>query len=532
MSVASRMVERFLDLPDAVTRDVRVRRDLPITMRDGVVLRADHYAPAIPGAPTVLIRTPYGRRGVLGLVTGRVLAERGFHVVLAGCRGTFDSGGAFEPMRHEHADGLDTLDWLRTQDFYRGELYTYGPSYVGFTQWAIAADAGPELRAMLTAVTASSFREATYAGGSFSLDTILNWATLVRNQGGSLLSFAVKQGRTQPHLRRAWTHLPLAEVDSIASGAEIEFFQQWLASAADDEYWADRAHDERIEKTTAAVCMVGGWYDIFLPWQLQDYARLRRAGARPRLVVGPWTHASRELFARSMREGIEWFRGGVPASVELYVGGAEEWRSFPDWPPDGREVDWDLGGKLVPDGPEAFTYDPADPTPSPGGPLFTAAGGRRDNTEVEQRADVLTYTSAPLDEAVEAIGPVSATIRLRSTSAHFDVFARVCDVDPAGRSENICDGLTRIDATVPRWPAPPTPPAMPADGDGVRAVDVALWPTAYRFAPGHRIRVQIAGGAHPRYARHTGTDEPMPSARTLRPVSHEVLGGSLRLWSP
>jgi putative CocE/NonD family hydrolase len=516
MSVASRMVERFLDLPDALTRDVRVRRDLPITMRDGVVLRADHYAPALPGSPTVLIRTPYGRRGVLGLVTGRVLAERGFHVVLAGCRGTFDSGGRFEPMRHEHADGLDTLDWLRKQDFYDGNLYTYGPSYVGFTQWAIAADAGPELRGMLTAVTASSFRDATYAGGSFSLDTILNWATLVRNQGGSLVSFAVRQSRTQPHLRRAWAHLPLQEVDRVASGAEIDFFQQWIASAADDAYWADRAHDQRIEKTTAAVCMVGGWYDIFLPWQLADYDRLRRAGATPRLVVGPWTHASKDLFARSMREGIEWFRGDLPATVELYVGGADEWRTYPSWPPAGTPVSWTFGDALRPDGPTGFTYDPADPTPSPGGPLFTAEGGRRDNTEVERRDDVLTWTSAPLDAAVEAIGPVSASIRLRSSSAHFDVFVRVCDVDEAGVSENICDGLTRVDSTTP-------------GEDGVRVVDVALWPTAYRFRPGHRIRVQLAGAAHPRYARHTGTDEPLASARTLRPVTHEILGGVLNL---
>jgi putative CocE/NonD family hydrolase len=533
MSLASRAVGRVLRLPPAVTRRVAVIRDIEVRTRDGVVLRADHYAPRLDTAPTVLVRTPYGRRGVLGLVTGRVLAERGFHVVLQSCRGTFDSDGLFVPMRHEREDGLDTLAWLEKEPWFDGNLFTYGPSYVGFTQWALAAEAGPVLKGMLTAVTASSFRGPTYAGGSFSLDTILNWATLVRNQGGSLLSFAIKQSRAQPLLRRAWTHLPLAETDTIASGDEIEFFQEWLARRADEAYWLDRGHDHRVEQVTAPVCMVGGWYDIFLPWQLADYERLVRAGRPPRLVIGSWSHSSRELFACSMREGIAWFRarlaGGTPdASVRLHVGGADEWRTYPRWPPVGgtREFVVCPGGALAaageasPAGADRFRYDPADPTPSPGGPLLTTEGGRRDNTAVEARADVLVYSTGPLLAPIEVVGPVSATVRLRSSSPYFDLFVRLCDVDREGRSENICDGLVRVSDDVPVGP------------DGVRAVEVALWSTAYRWRPGHRLRMQIAGGAHPRYARNPGSGEPLRSATTLRPVSHEVLGGVLRLHVP
>jgi uncharacterized protein len=534
MSLASRTVGRVLRLPPAVTRDVAVTRDIEIRTRDSIVLRADHYAPRLDSAPTVLVRTPYGRRGVLGLVTGRVLAERGFHVVLQSCRGTFGSGGHFVPMRHEREDGLDTLAWLEKEPWFDGNLFTYGPSYVGFTQWAIAAEAGPMLRGMLTAVTASSFRGPTYAGGSFSLDTILNWATLVRNQGGSLLSFAIRQSRTQPLLRRAWTHLPLAEIDTIASGGEIDFFQEWLARVADEAYWLDRGHDHRLEQVTAPVCMVSGWYDIFLPWQLADYERLVRAGRTPRLVIGPWSHSSRELFAWSMREGIAWFQGqcnggGVAGDpVRVHVGGADEWRTYPRWPPVGGTQEWIVGpggvlaaaGSASPTGADRFRYDPADPTPSPGGPLLTTQAGRRDNRAVEARPDVLVYSTSPLATPVEVIGPVSATVRLRSSSPYFDLFVRLCDVDPDGRSENICDGLVRVGDDAP------------VDADGVRAVDLALWPTAYRWRPGHRLRMQIAGGAHPRYARNPGSGEPLGSATTLRPVSHEVLGGVLRLHVP
>lgn len=549
MSIGSRLADRFIDLPPAVTRDIRVTRDIPVKTRDGMILRTDHYAPRLDSAPTVLIRTPYGRRGVLGLLTGRVVAERGFHVVLQSCRGTFGSTGAFAPMRHERADGLDTIAWLERQSWFDGNLFTYGPSYVGFTQWAIAAEAGPALKGMLTAVTASSFREPTYAGGSFSLDTVLNWATLLGNQGGSLVSFAIKQSRTQAGLRRAWLHLPLAEADRVASGREIDFYQEWLACAEDEPYWRDRGHAVEIEKTSAAVCMVGGWYDLFLPWQLADYDRLRAAGHRPRLVIGPWTHADRGLFARSLREGIEWFRDRLtdqplkPKPVSLYVGGADEWRDFPEWPPAGRTDEWFLrsGGGLTPDqaptgsaetvAPDRFRYDPADPTASPGGPLLTTDGGRRDNAATEARADVLVYTTDPLDHDVEAIGPVSATIRVRGSSEYFDVFVRICDVDPTGLSENICDGLTRVDARAGGFSV-----ACEPDADGIRSVDVRLWPTAYRWRAGHRIRVQIAGGAHPRYARNTGTGEPLATASTLVAVDHEVFTdaahpSTIRLWS-
>jgi putative CocE/NonD family hydrolase len=118
---------------------------------------------------------------------------------------------------------------------------------------------------------------------------------------------------------------------------------------------------------------------------------------------------------------------------------------------------------------------------------------------------------------VEVIGPVTVSVRLRSSSPHFDVFARVCDVTPDGRSENVCDGLTRVDETTP------------TDADGSRTVEVTLWPTAYRWLVGHRLRLQVAGGAHPRYSRNPGTGEPLGSATRLVAVEHEVFEVVLRM---
>jgi len=531
-------------LSPPMTRSVRVRRDIGLRARDGAVLRTDHYAPRLASAPTVLVRTPYGRAGVAG-IAARTLAERGFHVVISSCRGTGGSSGVFDPMRHERDDGLDTVDWLRRQPWFTGRLGTFGPSYVGYTQWAIADV--PELRAMATAVTATQFRDPMYAGDSFSLFTSLAWASLIQAQAGPWFSNTVELLRGQPRLHRALGHLPLLEADLVATGAEVAFFRRWVTlagapnggsngaadgSAADggDDYWTTLRHDHRIGEVSAAVHMVGGWHDIFLPWMVRDYAALRAAGARPHLTIGPWTHGSRGLTGTAFREGIAWLRAHLRDETEglrerpvrLFVSGDDGWREFDDWPPPGNPdpQPWYLGpdGTVSPErpgasAPSAFVYDPADPTPSVGGPVLLAnVAGPRDNRELEARPDVLVFSSAPLERDLEIIGPVSATVHVRASRPHLDVFVRLCDVDPAGRSVNVCDGLVRV-----------TPGRPSADADGTLAVPVEMWPTAHRFRAGHRVRIQVSGGAHPRSARNTGTGDPLATAVALQPVRIQVL---------
>ncbi|PWU56695.1 peptidase S15 [Micromonospora sp. S4605] len=526
--LATRVATAVLRLPAARTRRVTLTRDIPVRVRDGVLLRTDHYAPDLPGAPAVLIRTPYGRGGPMRLL-GRLAAERGFHVVIQSCRGTYGSGGVFEPLVHERDDGLDTVDWLRRQRWWTGAFGMFGASYQGFVQWALAADAGDDLRAMVAVVTASATRDSTYAGDSFALDTVLTWAELLQAQTVPWLARQWELKRGQPRLAAALAHLPLAEADRIATGVRVPFFQEWLrhhTPAAD--YWRTRVFDDRIAQVRAPVAMLSGWHDIFLPAQLRDFAALRAAGAAPRLTVGPWTHGSPGLFVAALRDGLDWLDehlAGRPvartAPVRVHVGGAGGgWRDLPDWPPPATPVRWHLhpAGALAtepaaPSAPDGFWYDPADPTPSLGGPLLVAQrAGPVDNRPVEARPDVLTWTSAPLADPVEVAGPVHAEVHVRSELSYLDVFVRLCDVDRRGRSWNVCDGLVRIE-----------PGRYPTDPAGVVRVPVELWPTAHRFASGHRLRVQVSGGAHPRYARNPGTGEPLGTAVTLRAGRREIL---------
>ena len=219
----------------------------------------------------------------------------------------------------------------------------------------------------------------------------------------------------------------------------------------------------------------------------------------------------------------------LPVRVHVGETGAPgTWRDLADWPPPGfAERAWYLrgDGTLAAAPPAAgtlssFRYDPADPTPSVGGPRMDSrdAGPRRNNA-LESRQDVLVFTSEPLTEPLDVIGPVSFRVRARGSTPHFDVFARLCDVDPKGTSWNICDGLQRLGGE-PRS----SDGCAGADG-GWQDVTVPMSATAHRFGAGHRLRVQVSGGAHPRFMRNTGTGEPLATATRLVPVEIEISDG-------
>ena len=549
-TVFSRVLERVLGLPPAHTREISVTRDLRVPMRDGVVLLADRYAPrdGVDGAklPTVLVRSPYGKGGIHAALFGRPFAERGYGVVIQSCRGTEASGGVLDPFRQEAADGLDTAKWLGRQPWFSGDLVTTGPSYMGFNQWALAAalasapesgerEGVPRPKAMAVQLAPSDFREAVYEGGSFALHTFLRWTRqrrnfereeplhLVRSFGRALL------GADERAVRRAEARLPLGDLDRWATGGPVDYWQGWLEHEAPDDPWWDSArHRGAVGGVTAPVHLLGGRYDLFLPGLLADYARLRDAGNAPRLTVGPWAHEAPGWMPVAARETLAFFDAHLKgersklgeAPVRLHVGGTEEWRDYPDFPPPGsRPERWHLhaGGRLAPETPEdsssdRYRYDPANPTPSVGGPLYGRGAGPVDNRRLEARPDVLVYTSAPLGRDLEVIGSVEAELWVRSSLGHADFFARLCDVEPSGKSVNVSDALLRVSPGRPKL-----------EDNGALGLRIELWPTAHRFRRGHRLRVQVSSGAHPRLARNTGSGEPLATASGLVAADQEVL---------
>ncbi len=167
---------RALKLPPRQSRRIDVVKDMPVRMRGGVVLLADrHYARGLASGPVVLMRSPYGRSALFGMMAA-LIAERGLQIVVQSVRGTGGSGGNFDPMRQERADGADTLDWVRAQPWFSGQLFTFGPSYLGYVQWAIASEAADKMDGLALLMTLSNFRDELLSFGGFAQAGMLGWS--------------------------------------------------------------------------------------------------------------------------------------------------------------------------------------------------------------------------------------------------------------------------------------------------------------------------------------------------------------------
>ena len=251
----------------------------------------------------------------------------------------------------------------------------------------------------------------------------------------------------------------------------MSFFRRWLDLAGDDAvareaYWGELSHAHRLPGVTAPVLMVGGWYDIFLPWQLHDYATLRAAGANPYLTIGPWTHGGGGLLAESVRESVDWLRAhlrGEPdllreRPVRLYV---SRGRVDPGWcVARVRVVAAAVGRPTVAPTPGRA----AGAGPSVTSPLWTRSGSirpirhRPSAARCCWRTSPVRGTTAPsrLDPTCSSTPATccrrtwrssdrsTATMCVRGSQPYHDVFVRLCDVEPSGRSVNICDGLARL----------------------------------------------------------------------------------------
>jgi putative CocE/NonD family hydrolase len=520
---------RLLRLPKPTSEYTVTRVRIP--MRDGVDLRADHYAPTGTPAGTLLVRGPYGRGFPFSLLYGSVYAARGYHVVVQSVRGTFGSGGVFEPMIHEAADGADTVAWLRQQPWFTGRCATIGLSYLGFTQWALLQDPPPELAAAVITAGPHDFSASAWGTGAFTVNDFLGWSDLVAHQEDPVrLRVAVRQLRARRRVARAAGEVPMGEAARALLGAGAPWYESWLEhTELDDPFWEPLRFTAALDRVQIPVLLIGGWQDIFIGQTLEQYRHLHRRGVEVALTVGPWTHTQllRNGLGSITRESLSWLdchlRGtGAqrrPSKVRVFVTG-QGWLNLPDWPPvtTDRVLYLQPGGGLdvtpPPTAPPAsFRYDPADPTPTVGGRLLSPEGGYRNDDRLARRDDVLSFTGEPLAEDLRVQGNPVAELTHTCDNPHFDVFVRVSEVDARGRSRNVSDGFRRLT-------------------DGTDTLRITLDPIAHRFRAGARIRVLIAGGCHPRYARNLGTDEPPLTGRAMKPATHTVHFGVSRLVLP
>lgn len=496
-----------------------MEKDIPVQMPDGITLLADRLCtpdaqPA--GRPTILVRSPYGRAGVTRAMSGLPFAERGFNVIIQSCRGTGGSEGTFSLYR-EREDGLATVEWIKNQPWFDGRLGLAGPSYMTYNQWAIAAGAGPELKALAPEVGSSWLP--IHDNGGFALSDALLWCLGLDLTNGAAPAWAPLMVRRR--IQHAAELFPVSGAATFLRGPGAAAWNDIAHLSSDtpsgDAHLAD--HRWAVSKVSAPTHFTAGWSDMFLLSQLRDYEALRDQGHQPHLTIGPGSHLDPRTGLLGLRQAVQWMQTHLlgetdsepDGPVRLYVIGARRWRQLPTWPPPSRSTTlWLHGnGSLITAPPRSspvrrYEYHPAAPTPAVGGRQLLPGRPRRDNRRLERRPDVLTYTSKPLAHNMEVIGPIRASISFHSSAIHTDLFVRICDVSPSGRSVNITDGVTAVNM------------ATTADGP----VCVELAPTAYRFRRGHRIRVQISSGAHPWRSRNHGAGDP-PLTATRMYIAHQ-----------
>ena len=537
--ISHRLIGRALRLPTGPTPYV-VHAGIDVAMRDGVRLKADHYAPTDgSNKGTVLVRGPYSRVGLPAIIYARPFVTHGYHVVMQNSRGTFGSGGeAFRPAVAEPDDARDTVTWLREQPWYTGRFATFGGSYLGFAQWAQMRDAPEDLAAAVVLVGPDDLSRLAWRGGAFRLADLLTWSESLAWQEEVGTVRGIVRG-----LRERKRHAPVAEDLAPLSASQqlLKGRSPWLAEWArhpdpTDDFWSAHQATEALDDLTVPVLLAAGWQDVILQQNLQQWAALRQGPSEVALTVGPWKHGPDLVFKAAgplMSEALDWVDTHLgdatsttrDAPVHVQLRGDKSWRSLPDWPPAAEPLTLFLAGdgalsheplqagRLGGDqATTAFTYDPTRPTPAMGGAQLSVGAGYRDCQHIDVRDDVATFTGPVLTEPLVIAGTAAVELAHSCDTQAHDVYVRLSEVDGKGRSIHVCDAFVRLDEA-----------RSPAD-----TLRLELDTTAYRFAAGSRVRLVVAGGSHPVYARRLGPDGAVLGGAHLQPQTHTITHDATR----
>jgi putative CocE/NonD family hydrolase len=542
---------------------VLIHKDVPMTTRDGVTLRADVYRPEVPGRfPVLLSRLPYDKNGRRRPGDIDVFVEHGYVVIVQDTRGRFASDGdSYVPLVPEANDGHDAVEWAAQLPYADGRVGTMGQSYLGATQYLLAPTRPPHLRAAFPASAASDFHQAWvyHTGGAFELGWQVPYAMLMARdtiaRKGLTASLLPEIERAlapavtpwaPPLTSEAYRRLPLtawAELLAPVAG----YLGDYLRQPEDGPAWWALNLERRHGEIDVPMYHVTSWYDIFLHGGIANFCGLRRharteaARRAQKLLIGPWAHlfpytsptstgtgeidfgpeALIDLHEIQLRWFDHWLKGidtGIldEPPLKIFVMGVNRWRDEPEWPlartrytpyylhGAGRANGAGGDGVLSPaapgdESPDRFVYDPADPVPTRGGNTLILAMGVMDQRPVEARADVLVYTSAPMTEPLEVTGPIVVTLHAASSAPDTDFTAKLVDVRPDGYAQNLADGIVRARYRASRERATPLSPGE------VTPFTIDCWATSHVFLPGHRIRLEISSSNFPRFDRNLNT---------------------------
>lgn len=534
---------------------VRVQFDVRVRMRDGVFLSTDVYLPAHgPGPWPVLVnRTPYDNSRRPELPT--YLAAHGYAVAVQDVRGRGDSDGVFVPWRQEFADGHDTVEWAAAQPWSDGLVGMYGGSYASYCGWAATRERPSALGALVSRATSGI----TLLGVPHDLGAAPPyWLWFFNLTAGRTLQVPLDRESPAVDWERVLATKPLREMDG-AIGRESELWQRFIDFEPGDEF--ARQHDlaDVFEDLDIPVLHITGWHDAAKWGELRTWKAMadRDKPARGgRLILGPWDHYGTGEPGRITRgrdfgdaaavdikqRMVRFFDAALKHTVlkddalkdavhqnpdgpevEYFITGRNEWASARSWPPDGlrRAVlylhssgaansaagDGQLTGRAPerPEPPDNYVYDPENPnlsTPDLSAP-FTAPRDLRCDWRLD-RADVLVYTTEPLEEEIVLLGNPVATLFAGSDRVDTDFHLTLMDVSASGESVVVSGGFVR--ASYRSGVTKPRTLLVPGE---ISEFVITLGATAHAFRAGSRIRLSVASADFPDVDRNPNTGAPL-----------------------
>jgi putative CocE/NonD family hydrolase len=524
-----------------------VTTTVEVAMRDGVKLVADVYRDsAIGPVPVVLMRTPYDRTKQKAL--GQRWAGAGYVFVVQDCRGSGGSQGEMAPYNNEGQDGYDTIEWVVAQPWCNGRVGMTGGSYVGAVQWQAAVEHPPGLMAIAPQATWTSFYDNLYLGGAVRLALISGWIA-----GNT----AKPAGATPADMDKALLKLPLSDVDE-AIGWPMPWLDAYLNHPQPDGFWTRLDLVPKLPELKLPVLHVVGYYDFFSRQSVDSFNLMQQGNpddattGNQRLILGPWDHGTigkskvgeidfgPEAELDPFEAQLDWFerylkadpaaRANSFAPVRYFSMGDNQWHEAMTWPPkdafgepfyllsQGKANTRGGDGRLSRDPPsedqpaDKFRADPADPTPAspvlPNRPLKAAVWGPVDQRPIEDRNDVLVYTSEPMTEPLVFAGTAKASLFVSTDTPDADWAVKLIDVHPDGFAQNIARGILRG-----RYRKSLEHPELMRPGE-IEEILIDLGPVAATILPGHRLRVDISGADFPLYDRNPNTAEGIKGDKT------------------
>jgi predicted acyl esterase len=485
-----------------------------VPMRDGVKLGTNIYLPDGQGPwPVVLERTPYNK-DVLGGSAG-VWTGRGYALVIQDVRGKFKSEGAYRPFQDDASDGYDTVEWAARQPWSDGKVGMFGASAMGITANLAATAVPPHLVAIFTMVARSSiYNQSAFMGGVFRKE--LNEGWLKREHAESMIA------------------------ETLKHNVKDQFFD----SNEMDLHWSD---------IQVPAYNYGGWYDIFLQGNVNDFVGLQSRGGGPaagnqKLMMGPWGHGNLEEVKypansaiNANDEAIRWFdywlkgnNNGImnEPPIKYYVMGdvtdpaapGNQWRTALSWPPPSRTTSYFLlssGGlsRNLPDSSESkdtYRYDPADPVQTIGGGNLFLKKGPMDQRATRDRKDVLRYQTPVLDEPLEVTGRVTVELWAESDAPDTDWMVKLVDVYPDGAERLVLDSAARA-----RFRDGSDHEAFLEKGHVYR-FRIDLWSTSLIFNKGHHIEVQVSSSNYPRFEKNLNNGKPYGVESEARVATNSI----------